>query len=112
MLLYSELLGTSKKLVLILIISMLVTDGIKKIVRLLCIHYLFQFQENQEQIKTLFNNKIKVNTMSLVYIKKLGFKIRKINIGAQKIGGFTLKTFEIVIADLQIEDKGGRPKFF
>ena len=37
--------------------------------------------------------------MSFSYIKKLGFKIWQINFRAQKIDGFALNTFEIVIAD-------------
>ena len=42
----------------------------------------------------------------------LGLKARKTNVGAQKIDGSALETFEIVIADFQVEDKVGRPKFF
>ena len=44
--------------------------------------------------------------------QKLGFHIQKTNVGAQKIDGSTLKTFEMVIAKFQMEDKGGRPRFF
>lgn len=43
---------------------------------------------------------------------KLGFKIRRTNIGAQKINGFALEIFGIVIADFQVENKVSRPKFF
>ena len=50
--------------------------------------------------------------MSPAYVKKLGLYIWKTNVGAQKIDGSTLKTFGIVIADFQIENKGGRPRFF
>ena len=50
--------------------------------------------------------------MSPAYIEKLGLKTWKINIGAQKIDGSTLKTFGMVIVDFQIEDKASRPKFF
>ena len=50
--------------------------------------------------------------MSPAYIKKLGHKTWETNVGAQKINGSALKTFEMVIANFQIEDKGGRPKFF
>ena len=46
------------------------------------------------------------------YIWKLGLKIRKINIGAQKINSSALETFEIVIANFQVEDKASRPRFF
>ena len=44
--------------------------------------------------------------------RKLGFKIWKTNIRAQKIDGSALETFEMVIADFQVEDKANRPRFF
>ena len=43
---------------------------------------------------------------------KLGLYIQKTNVGAQKIDGSALKIFGIVIADFQVEDKIGRPRFF
>ena len=50
--------------------------------------------------------------MNLDFTQKLGFKVKKINIRAQKIDGFTLKIFEIVIADFQIENKVDMPRLF
>ena len=50
--------------------------------------------------------------MSPAYAKRLGLKTRKTNVGAQKIDGSTLETFGIVIANFQVEDKGGKPRFF
>ena len=50
--------------------------------------------------------------MSPAFARKLGFFIRKINIGAQKIDGFTLEILGMVIADFQVEDKGAKPRFF
>ena len=50
--------------------------------------------------------------MNLNYARKLRLKIQKTNIGAQKIDGSALKTFGIVIADFQVEDKVSRPRFF
>ena len=50
--------------------------------------------------------------MSPAYTENLGFKTWKTNIGAQKIDGSALETFGMVIADFQVEDKGGRPRFF
>ena len=50
--------------------------------------------------------------MSPAYAKRLGFKTWKMNVGTQKIDGSALKIFGIVIADFQIEDKSGRPRFF
>ena len=50
--------------------------------------------------------------MSFAYAKRLGLKTRKTNVGAQKIDGSTLEIFGMMIADFQVEDKGGRPRFF
>ena len=46
------------------------------------------------------------------YVLKLGLKVRPTNIGAQKIDSSILKTFEMVRASFQVEDKLGRPWFF
>ena len=46
------------------------------------------------------------------YTQKLGLKIQKTNVGAHKIDGSALETFEMVIADFYIEDKASRPRFF
>ena len=50
--------------------------------------------------------------MTLGYILKLGLKVCSINVKVQKIDGFTLKMFEIVLASFQIEDKLGKARFF
>ena len=54
----------------------------------------------------------KVNAMSPAYVERLGLKTRKTNVGAQKIDGSALEIFGMVIADFQMEDKDGRPRFF
>ena len=82
----------------------------KDVVRVLCIHYSVQFQE--EQVRALLNNSSKVNAMNPDYTWKLGLKIRRTNIGAQKIDGSALEIFGMVIADFQMEDKASRPRFF
>ena len=94
--------------------SVLVTDGGKQVVRVPYIYYPVQFQEDQgqKQVRALLNSGSGVNAISLAYAKRLGLKARKINVGAQKINGSTLKTFGMVIADFHVEDKGGRPRFF
>ena len=46
------------------------------------------------------------------FARKLGFKVRKTNVGAQKIDGSALETFGMVIADFQMEDKANMPRFF
>ena len=50
--------------------------------------------------------------MSPAYAKRLGLKTWKTNIEAQKIDSSVLEIFGMVIADFQIENKGGRLKFF
>ena len=60
----------------------------------------------------MFDSGSKVNAMNLTFAWKLSLYIWKTNVGAQKIDGSTLKTFGMVIADFQVEDKGGRPGFF
>ena len=89
---------------------MLVTDGGEEIIRILYIQYPVQFQK--EQIKALLNSGSEVNAMNLDFAWKLGLKVQKTNVGAQKIDGSALETFGMVIADFQVEDKANRPRFF
>ena len=96
----------------ILATSVPVTDSGEEIVRVPFIHYPVWFQEDQEQVRALLNSGSKVNTISLAYAKRLNLKTWKINIGAQKINGSALETFEMVIAECQVEDKSGRSRFF
>ena len=84
----------------------------KKVVRVPCIYYLVQFQKSQEHVKALFDSGSKVNTMNPTFAQKLGLYIRKTNIGAQKIDSSVLETFGMIIADLKVEDKAGRFRFF
>ena len=39
------------------------------------IYYFIKFQKNQSNFQALLNDKIKVHTINLKYIKKLGFYI-------------------------------------
>ena len=50
--------------------------------------------------------------MSPAYAKRLDLMTWKTNVRAQKIDGSTSETFGMVIADFQVEDQGGRPRFF
>ena len=50
--------------------------------------------------------------MNLAYASRLGLQVYRTNIGAQKIDGSTLKTFGMVLASFQVEDKVGRIQFF
>lgn len=50
--------------------------------------------------------------MTPAYAKKLGFWMRKTNVGAQKIDGSILETYGMVITGFQTENKLRRSKFF
>ena len=76
------------------------------------IHYPFWFQKSQKYVRALLNSGSKVNTINPAFTKKLGLHIRKINVRAKKIDGSTLETFEMVITDLEIEDKTDKSRFF
>ena len=100
-----------QKLVLVLAISMPVTGSDKKvIVRAPYIYYPVWFQK--KQVRALLNSDSEVNAINPNYAWKLGLKIQKTNIGAQKIDSSALETFRIVIADFQVEDKANKPRFF
>ena len=74
------------------------TDGSKEVVvRVPCIHYPVQFQE--EQVRALLDSGSEDNAMSPAYAKKLGLKTWKTNVGAKKIDDSALETFGMVIAD-------------
>ena len=107
---------TSKKLVLILATSLPITEASKEdevvLKRIPCIYYPLYFRKNTAKVKTLLNSGSEVNTMTLIYTAKLGLKVRRINVGAQKIDGSTLKTFEIVLVSFKIEDKLEKARFF
>ena len=60
----------------------------------------------------MFNSSNKVNAINLNYPQKLGLKILKTNIEAQKMNSSTLEVFEMMIADFQIKNKIDQSKFF
>ena len=82
------------------------------LVRVSCIHYPVQFQKDGSQVQALLNSGSKVNAMNPAYASRLGLRVHRTDIGAQKIDSSTLKTFEMVLASFQVEDKLGRIQFF
>ena len=106
----------AKKLVSIMIISLLVNETSKEDYVLLeqmsYIYYLFYFRKNIIGIKALIDLGNEVNIITLAYASKLGLKIYYTNVGAQKIDSSTLKIFGIVLTSFQIEDKINRTRFF
>ena len=80
-----------------------------------CVPYVYcpvQFWKDSSKTKALIDSESEINAISPAYAKKLGFQIRKTDVGAQKIDRSSLNTFGMVIAGFQIQDKLGRAKFF
>ncbi len=50
--------------------------------------------------------------MSQAFAQQLGLKIRKTNVGTQKIDDTTLETYEMVVSTFSVLDKDGRERFF
>ena len=79
---------------------------------MLYIHYLLCFWKDIANIRALIDSGSKVNTIIPAYASNLNFKVYSTNVKAQKIDGFTLKTFGIVLASFQIENKLEKAWFF
>ena len=78
--------------------------------RVPCVHYLIRFKK--KEVQTLIDSGSEANAMTPAYASKLGLRVHRINIGAQKIDSSTLETFGMVLASFQVEDKLGRARFF
>lgn len=75
-----------------------------------CLHYLAQF--SVFSIEVLIDSASEVNAMQSYFAKKLSHCICKTNVGVQKIDSSRLKTFEMVIASFQVNDKDGKSRIF
>ena len=80
--------------------------------RVLYIYYPLRFQKDNADVKDLIDSGNEVNAMLPAYTLKLGLKIYHTDVGAQKIDGYALEIFGIVLANIQMEDKLGRARFF
>ncbi|MCJ1349417.1 hypothetical protein MMC31_007657 [Peltigera leucophlebia] len=69
-------------------------------------------KKDTDEIQALIDSGSEVNAMAPAYAKKLGLRIRKTDVGAQKIDGSALETYGMVIAGFQVQDKLGRARFF
>lgn len=103
--------NTSKKLVLVLATSALMTKASKEnevaLNWVFCIYYPFCFQKDTIKVKALIDSGSKVNIITPTYAAKLGLKVCHTNVRAQKIDGSTLKIFKIGLASFQVEYKLG-----
>ena len=61
----------------------MINNSCKKVMfeRVPCIYYPIRFQEGQEQVRALLNSKNEINVISPAYVKKLGLKTWKTNVG-------------------------------
>ena len=55
----------------------------------------------KDQTKALLDSESEVNAMSPAFAQQLGFKIRKTNVGAQKINGTTLEIYKMIVSTFQ-----------
>ena len=78
--------------------------------RVPCVYYLIWFKK--KEVPALIDSSSEVNTMTSAYASELGLRVYRIDVGAQKIDGSTLKIFGMVLASFQVEDKLGRAWFF
>ena len=105
--------GQLKKLVSVSTTSTSMTEASEEVLkRVPCVHYPVQFRKDSSEIKALIDSGSEVNAISPAYANKLGLRIRKTDVGAQKIDGSSLDIFGMIIAGFQIQDKLRRTRFF
>ena len=109
----------AKKLVSVLATSFSVTGASREapkmrvLDRIPCIRYHVQFCKNKSKdILVLLDSGSEVNAMTPAYVVHLDLKVRVTNVGAQKIDGFSLATYGMVIAAFQVVNKLGCSRFF
>ncbi len=81
----------------------------EKLEQVSCIRYPVTFKD---QTQALLDSGSKVNIMSQAFEQQLGLKIRKTNVGAQKINGTILETYGMVVSTFSVSDKDRRERFF
>ncbi len=74
-----------------------------------CIRYPVTFKDQTEALLDLGSE---VNAMSQAFTQQLGLKIRKTNVGAQKIDGTTLETYGMIVFTFSVLNKDRRERFF
>ena len=94
----------TKKLILVLTIFILVTGTkkalkVKVLDRVPYIYYSMQLQKDKgKDVLALLNSRSKANAMTPAYAAKLGLKVRKTDVDAQKIHNSLQETYGMVIA--------------
>ena len=76
-----------------------------------CIQYPIAFPDGVTQdgsaldpVLALLDSGSEVNAMHTAFAKRLGLVVRSTNVGAQKIDGTTLETYEMVVAAFSVTD--------
>ena len=72
----------------------------------------FKKDINKAQVRALINSESEVNAIYPTFAKQLGFPIKPTDVGAQKIDGTSMDTYENVVAAFSVVDKANRVKFF
>lgn len=78
----------------------------------LYIHHSLSFKKDQAKVQALVDFCNQVKAMTPAYTAKLGFKVKPINIRAQKIDRTIFQTFEMVLATFQVKDEFKKTQFF
>ena len=82
----------------------------RNLARVPCIRYPINFK--RQPMSALLDSGSEVNAVHPAFAKELGLSIRPTDVGAQKIDGTKLETYEMVVAAFSMEDKANRVKFF
>ena len=92
-----------------MVTSALMTDTSREVIlkRVLCIRYPVQFcrknyEDEDKDVRALIDSSSEFNAMHPAYATKLDLRIKKIDVGTQKIDGSHLDNFEMVIADCSV----------
>ena len=108
-----------KKLVSVLTTSLSITSDSREapkmrvLSKVLCICYPVQFcKDKGKDVLALLNFRSKINAITHAYAAHLGFKVRVINLGAQKINRSSLATYGMIITSFQAVDKLSCSQFF
>ena len=75
-----------------------------------CIHYSIKLET--KSVLALLDSGSNINAIHPNFAKELGFLIRLTDVGAQKIDGTMLDTYEIVVAAFLVTDKANRIRLF
>ncbi len=100
-----------KKLVVVLVTFRSITNK-KTEEELEWVSYIWYLITFKNQTEFLLDLESEVNIMSLAFAQKVGFKINKTNVWAQKIDGTILETYRIIIFTFFVSDKDDKKRFF